>query len=399
VAKEPLALAYLKNPGAYPPAGYQNYAAQEGDTWWAIARRTGIPVAELRQFNASLPETLSGGQAVRVPASASGSESTALAEADACTPVRQAAAKPLRHRVNRGETLASIARKYNVPVSELSAANHKRSASSRLATGSWVVIPGSPAQAAAPARNTTPTSLAEASDTRHTVRRGESVGSIAAKYGLSSEELLAANHLRSARELKAGHTLVIPGRKPAGKTPGRTAPEPALFASAAPTPAGGSYVVRPGDTLSSISQAHGLDMHQLMAANHLRSGDIRVGDKLVIPGGKAQPAAVPQAALPAPRETAARSGTRPPVPFRYASTAPVAVVSAKPQPEKPAAKAVAAKPAKPAGKAVNYKVNPGETVWGIAKKFNVEPSSLMAWNNMKSPSNLQAGTQITIFKE
>ena len=65
----------------------------------------------------------------------------------------------------------------------------------------------------------------------------------------------------------------------------------------------------------------------------------------------------------------------------------------------PAPTKAATAPAKPAGKAVNYKVNPGETVWAIAKKFNVEPSSLMAWNNMKSPGSLQAGSKITIFKE
>lgn len=372
VAKEPKALAYLKNPGAYPPAGYQNYAAQDGDTWWVVARRTGVPVAQLRQLNASLPETLSGGQAVRVPASASFSEATALAEgSDACAPIRQAAAKPLRHRVNRGETVASIARKYNVPMRDLMAANRLRAAS-RLSTGSWVVIPGAaPTQTAS--RNAS-ASLAQAktSNTRHTVRRGESVGSIAAKYGLTTGELLAANRLRSPKSLKAGRTLVIPGREAPAKTsapaPVKAATvAPVKTATVAPSPAGGVYVVRAGDTLSAISQSHGVDMAQLMATNHLRSGAIQAGAKLVIPGNRQT--AIPPAALPAPRAQTSKT---------------VAAAPAK---------------AKPTGKAVNYKVNPGETVWGIAKKFNVEPASLMAWNNMKSPNSLQAGRQITIFKE
>ena len=414
VAKEQLALAYLKNPNAYPAAGYQNYAAQDGDTWWAIARRTGVPVAELRQLNASLPETLSGGVSVRVPANASGSEATALAEGpDACAPVRQAAAnKPLRHRVNKGETVATIARKYNVPMRDLMAANHLRAAS-RLPTGSWVVIPGSSQQAApAPSvasRGALPQPQADATETRHTVRKGESVGSIAATYGLSTNELMAANRLRSAKDIKAGRTLVIPGRKPAGKTP---APAPIQTAAAtpAPVPAGGTYVVRPGDTLTAISQSHGVDMSQVMAANHLRSGDIRVGDKLVIPGGKKQPD-VPPAALPAPREQASKSAPKAPATQAKAETGkppvqakaqtppapqPKAVATAAPAPSQPAPKAA---PAKPTGKAVNYKVGPGETVWAIARKFNVEPASVMAWNNMKTPNSLQAGRQITIFKE
>ncbi len=44
-------------------------------------------------------------------------------------------------------------------------------------------------------------------------------------------------------------------------------------------------------------------------------------------------------------------------------------------------------------------MGPGETVWAIAKKFNVEPASLMAWNNMKTPNALQAGSQLTIRKD
>ena len=125
-----------------------------------------------------------------------------------------------------------------------------------------------------------------------------------------------------------------------------------------------------------------------MAANHLRSGDIRVGDKLAIPGGKKQPD-VPPAALPAPREQASKSAPKAPAAQAKAETGkptvqakaqtppapqPKAVATAAPAPSQPAPKAA---PAKPTGKAVNYKVGPGETVWAIARKFNVEPASVM----------------------
>ncbi|HML62742.1 MAG TPA: LysM domain-containing protein, partial [Solidesulfovibrio sp.] len=154
-------------------------------------------------------------------------------------------------------------------------------------------------------------------------------------------------------------------------------------------------------------------------ANGMRSGnDLRAGANLTIPGKAMAKVEVPSApAAPAARSakdygtpkplaavTPAPAAGRlfaekapPPAPTKAqaAASQPAAkpIAAAKAAPEKPA-------PAKVApAKAVNYKVGPGETVWGIAKKFNVEPSSLMAWNNMKSPGALQAGSQITIRKE
>jgi membrane-bound lytic murein transglycosylase D len=335
VAKEQQALAFLKNPESAPPSGFHQYAATSGETWWSVSRRTGVPVAELRQFNASLPEVLGTGQTVRVPNNASFQEATALADAsDACAPVRsQAASKQVRHRVNRGETVGSIARKYGVSVADLKAANKVRS--NRLSTGTTLVIPGTPSRTVAERAAPAPVK----GGGRHDVRRGESISGIAARYGVSSQDLLAANHLRSPRDLKAGTTLVIPGNEPA-KAPVR---EVAKAPSREP------------------------------AKPPVRS---------VVPKPFAGPAPSKTFASAAPR---AKSGPTP-KPLRQN------VASAAPAPKVPAA-------AKPAGRAVNYKVNPGETVWAIAKKFNVEPSSLMAWNNMKSPNSLQAGAKITIFKE
>lgn len=397
VAKEQLVLAYLQHPDTIPASGYKNYQAQDGETWWAISRRTGVPVAELRQYNASLPETLGAGQAVRIPGNASFSESTVLAEGqDACAPIRaQATAKPLRHRVNKGETVASVARKYGVSPKELASANRLRT-SSRLTLGAWLVIPGSAHQEVAAANNRlaptpAPYQTQSAPAAKHTVRRGETAWAIASQYHIGTQELLVANNLHSEKQLRAGQSLVIPGRG-GDKTPSRETPAPAPAPIAAASQPSGTYVVRPGDTLGSISQSAGVSISQLQAANHLHSHTVRAGEKLTIPGGKTPPA--PQQPAPTPQAVASVQPKAATAFSKSATPAPM-----------PAPKTVAA--AEPAGKqsaksgrkAVSYKVNPGETVWGIAKKFNVEPSSLMAWNNMKSPSSLHAGSQITIFKE
>lgn len=348
VAKEPVVLAFLQNPGNYPSGGVQTVTAQAGDTWWAIARRAGMPVAELRQLNAALPEDLPPGQTVRVALSASGVDNTALAEGpDACAPKPLAAAKPARHRVNKGESIGSIAKKYGVSTKELLAANKMKN-ERRLTQGSWIVIPGgAPAQPAAVAAaksgavpaapSPQPATVADAS---HRVQKGESVSGIAAKYGLSAETLMAANKLRSPKDLRAGASLTIPGKgKPAGPAAVAVAP------SKQPAPA-----ARDAKTAKPLAAV--ADKSPAPSAGRL------FGDKA------AGVAKAPPAKAPAP--------------------APVQV---------------AAKADKAPAKAVNYKVGPGETVWGIAKKFNVEPSSLMAWNNMKTAGALQAGAQLTIRKE
>ena len=396
VAKEQIALAYLKNPGNYPSGGVQTVTAEAGDTWWMLARKAGMPVAELRQLNASLPETLPPGQSVRVARSAFSVDNAALAEGpDACAPVQATAgaAKPQRHRVNKGETIGSVAKRYGVSPQELMAANHLKH-SGKLTLGTWLTIPGqAPApQAVASAK---PVPLAApaapvAQAASHTVRRGETASGIADQYGVELHELLAANGMRSGKDLVAGKTLAIPGKP--GKQPaasGKGAPQPAPAPQVAQAPAGGSYVVKPGDTLSSIARGLSMDPKELAAANR-QATTLRPGDKLTIPGK----------AAPTPIATASREpvNVRTPAPVAY----PAGASKSAPQPA-PQGKALVQAQTPPgkaqAAKAVSYKVGPGETVWAIAKKFNVEPSSLMAWNNMKSAGTLQAGSQLTIRKD
>ncbi|KHK03613.1 LysM peptidoglycan-binding domain-containing protein [Desulfovibrio sp. TomC] len=393
VAKEQVALAFLNNPGNYPPVGGQTYTAEAGDTWWNIARKSGMPVAELRQLNASLPETLPPGQTVRVALSASGADNSALAEGpDACAPKPFAAAKPQRHRVSKGDSVGSVARKYGVSTQELLAANKMKHAG-RLTQGSWLNIPGgqaaAPAQAAAGVKGNAPVSLAEA-EASHTVAKGETVGSIAAKHGVSPQELMAANSLRSPKELLVGKRLSIP-KKPGSKAPEPAAPAPVQTASA------GSYTVKAGDTAHSIARSQGIDPKQLAAANPGRLDKLRPGDRLTLPGGSKAPAPAPvqAAAAPAPREPAKYDKAAKPA---AAPQPPVAKTFAQAAPQPAPAPAAKPQAAKPASKSVNYKVSPGDTLWGIAKKFNVDPSSLMAWNNMKSSSSLQTGAQLTIHQ-
>lgn len=107
----------------------------------------------------------------------------------------------------------------------------------------------------------------------HTVARGETLRTIAQKYGVTIAELMAANNL-SSEVLRVGQQLVIPGQTQSAPSPAATLPA--------------VHVVQPGENLLIIAQRYGLSVTALMEANGLTSSDVlRVGQELKIPGGAA----------------------------------------------------------------------------------------------------------------
>jgi membrane-bound lytic murein transglycosylase D len=123
---------------------------------------------------------------------------------------------------------------------------------------------------------------AQKRDASYRVRRGETLESVAAAYGLKPGELAAYNHL-AADELRAGATIKIPPPQPlAGAAAQPVAPAAlpaaatppaapaALPAAAAEAPAEEIYVVRSGDTLSEIAKRSGLSEKALMAQNAIK---------------------------------------------------------------------------------------------------------------------------------
>lgn len=434
-AKYELAMAFLRDPGSRPPAGYQTYVAQSGDTWWNVSRRTGIPVAALREYNAQVADALAPGATVRVPSSGSSKEAGLLAEFEDRSPGQSASPPPSgKHRVRKGESLAAIASRYGVSASELAAANRIQT-TSKLSIGRFLTIPGADGDTRMAARSPAlPKEIRQmaASDKgggSHTIQKGDTVSAISSRYGVTPEELMAANNISSPQNLSVGKVLVIPGpetkqaqalvaqktaaadKAAAGKpAPGKSSPAPDVSRAA-------SYVIKPGDTIHALSKRFSVSPQALMSANGITSPNgLQVGRTLAIPGsGPAAPVTpvtpVTQAALPAPAKNAAPPFT--PKPFQVANAPSVPPAATPPAPAKPAATPLAT-PAKPATapaapatppaparpaaaqKNVSHKVAQGETVWGIAKKFGVEPKALMSTNNLKDASSLRVGDSLTI---
>ncbi|MDE1158844.1 MAG: peptidoglycan DD-metalloendopeptidase family protein [Neorhizobium sp.] len=168
-----------------------------------------------------------------------------------------------------------------------------------------------------------------------TLRPGETATTLANRYGVPEREILKAN----GGSIAAGQQVIIPtfgtapnsaktasadidlhnkapmpSHEPEQKvavlpTPSRDKgmAEPAKLTPPGGKPMGGSYVVKPGDTLAKIAHATGTPIDQLKAANGLATGQVRVGQALKVNHGiqeqdQTQTASIPArpAAQPAP---------------------------------------------------------------------------------------------------
>jgi membrane-bound lytic murein transglycosylase D len=130
-------------------------------------------------------------------------------------------------------------------------------------------------------------------EAQYRVRRGDTLGRIAARFGVRARDLMAANGIRSANKIRVGQVLDIPGRTRVVAAAASPAPAPSAAsdgrsASAAPraVAASGRYRVRSGDTLGRIAKRHGVSERALADANGIRDKSlVKVGQVLRIPGG------------------------------------------------------------------------------------------------------------------
>jgi LysM repeat protein len=176
------------------------------------------------------------------------------------------------YTVRKGDSLASIAADQGVTVQSIAGANNVRN-ENLLQVGQILVIPGgkgSPPEPGSAGRKTSPI---ESSAITHTVRKGDVLAKIAARYGVSARAIAAANKLSDANLLRVGQVLVIPG-------------ETALPPNTSDASTATAYQIRKGDNLESIAARHGVSVRELTIVNNIRNANlVTIGQKLTIPAG------------------------------------------------------------------------------------------------------------------
>lgn len=269
-----------------------NYSVHRGETLALIAERYDVPLSDIAEFNGVSPRArLRRGQRIRIPLAPSLSQSTSVSVNDTTgdisptptTPSPAAISSPstaaiatqpttdptprfITHRVRRGETLAQIADDYGTSVAELRRINRLRR--SLLVAGQTLKVP-----ARSLASSASPPLPPLVRKVTHRVRRGESIGTIAALYGVREADVIRWNPSLAGGILKAGDRLTIhvpPSAKGSDRATPRTINRLPKW-----------YVVRPGDTLYSIARRFGLDVAHILAKNKsLVPDQLRAGQRV-----------------------------------------------------------------------------------------------------------------------
>lgn len=203
-----------------PPPGVDHTVA-EGETLWDIARAYSVGIDDIMEANRLRPRDvrrLRRGMVLRIPgASAPTTVETAsdrAAAASAPLPEIEGAAW---HRLAEGETLWEVASVYEVSVDDIVTRNELDDDAVRmLRPGQAIQVPGITARDVERAAERRARETPEASRSRgfrHTLSRGETIWSLAAAFGVSTSEIMAANRLspEQATALREGRTLFIPG--------------------------------------------------------------------------------------------------------------------------------------------------------------------------------------------
>lgn len=158
------------------------------------------------------------------------------------------------HKVKRGDSLSLIASKYGMSLKELKRINGLRRNTAVL--GQRLKVNKSTASAS---RKTTQ------KVSRHTVKRGESLSLISAKYNVTIAALKSINNL-SSNTVRVGQKIKLPsGTTVTTKTANR------------------KHTVKRGDTLSEIAEQYGVTINTLMKANSMRTRTVLLGQRLSIP--------------------------------------------------------------------------------------------------------------------
>ncbi len=242
-----------------------------------VAETTDIDLDTLRSLNPQLLRLVTPTDPnfeLRLP---EGTAERFLAEIAAIPPEKWVSWR--RHRVEEGETLSTLAKKYHVAARAIADVNGLE-ARSPLQAGEKLIIPA----AARP-------QLALGKLVRYRVRRGDTLDSIAEQFDVSLAELKRWNGLRNNHVVRGMRLKVYPG----GRTPPEAAKPKSGRADTESVPAQndtpkapvgmGTVVhrVKPGETLWSIARAYRTTVESLRAANHfLFNRPLQTDDQILI---------------------------------------------------------------------------------------------------------------------
>ncbi len=243
----------------------------------------------------------------------------------------------ITHKIRRGETLSAIAYKYGVRQSDLKKWNNLRS--SRIIAGKRIKIWTGSASKYVATSNAGSRGSNQAEQV-YTIKPGDTLSQIALKFRVSTAQLRNWNDLKT-NKIKAGDKLLIhPKTKVAKKEKTNSSNK-----NSGTTGDEIVYTVKSGDTISQIAYKFGVSSKDVMRWNNLVSTKIKIGQSIIIyPRLKKKETSVASSSKKSGSERSAGNSSG----------------------------------------FITYEIKQGESLWSVARKFNIHVSDLLSWNNLKS---------------
>ena len=358
----------------------QSYTVKRGEYLKLIADRYALSNQELADLTPGLNagSNLLVGQKINVPLNDVKSLATSSAKA---SPVKaEPQFKVESYKVQRGDTLYSIASQSKMSLSELADLNNL-STNSGLQVGQSIKIP---------AGSTVP-------DT-YTVQSGDSLTAIASKYNLGMDYIADLNNMSRTAGLRVGQKLKLTGEVPTVETPKTV--EKQTTASNNSTDI---HVVKSGETLNSIARKYHLQLNYLAELNNLsRTANVRVGQRLKIEGDVDPAPIKTETVVAKPQATSGRATES----YKVKSGESLNLIANRAGmsvSELASLNNLSPRAGLQVGQTIQipklisqYTVKRGDTLIGLASRYGMDTSQLAELNDIKPNTQLRIGDVIKV---
>ena len=198
------------------------------------------------------------------------------------------AAKTDDYTIQRGDTLAKVAARYNLSVSALAKLN-EIPVNTSLHKGDTLNVPAidqssKKLSTKAEKQATESDSIAKVNTTDYKVKSGETLSRIAARYHLTLSALADLNGISAQTRIQAGDTINVPSEEKVSKKPNAKDDNQSVKSETSDQPNRTDYKVKSGETLARIAARHGLTVVALADLNGIPSNTrIQTGDTISVP--------------------------------------------------------------------------------------------------------------------
>ena len=268
----------------------------------------------------------------------------------------QATTKLVHHIVKKGQKMSEVAKIYGVTLAQIKSWNKLKNYALLKGQNLKIYVTSNEEPLLADSKTSKvekqqskkvkETNVPAEENAFHKVKAGESLALLSRKYNTTIDQLKEWNNLDKKGTILPGQNLIISQTEPTQKETSLASNDrkPKKQSSREEVPAK-TYVVKKGESLTIIANKFSLSLDDLMAMNPKAGKNLLVGQKLIISGPQSD----------GENENLAQKNNSSDNKKSQGKT-----------------------------KTITYKVQPGDTLWGIANKKGTSIDEIKKWNNLKS---------------